>query len=239
MINIYGAPLSQPTRAVMWVCIELGIEFMLVNVDAVKGEHLTADFLGKNPNAKFPVLETQDIVLWESHAIMKYLIRKFNSNLSPDSPEDQARVDAWLDWKHTTLRVGAAGLVRRRVMAKLMKDYSKHSMSFDIKEIPESREVRILMESLKVLESQLENGGYVAGTSTPTLADIAIVCEIEQLEMLPKSEPPPFGSNFTTNFPNIARWQRAMHEMSGYKESHKGLAMALKGIERLRKKSKL
>lgn len=74
----------------------------------------------------------------------------------------------------------AAGIVRRRVMKNLMKDYSKHSMRFDLEEIPEAREARILTESLQRLEEQLQRSTCIAGPEV-SLADIALFTEVEQV----------------------------------------------------------
>ena len=65
-------------------------------------------------------------------------------------------------------------------MAKLMKDYSKHSLRYDLVEIPEEREVRILLSSLQVLNDQLGKTKFLVGNE-PTIADIAIATEIEQV----------------------------------------------------------
>ena len=76
-----------------------------------------------------------------------------------------------------------AGVVRRRVMKNLMKDYSKHSMRFDFDEIPESREARILTESLNTMNEQLKSSLYIAGQQM-TLADVALATEVEQVRAL-------------------------------------------------------
>jgi len=242
-IVVLGSPISQPTRAVLWLCEILGLKVKFQPVDSNKGEHVSPEFLELNPNAKFPVLKDGKFTLFESHAIMRYLFSKYGREntdyLYPKSDaEKRGKVDSWLDWKHTALRPGAAGIVRRRVMSKIMKDYSKHSMRFDLKEIPESREARILVDALKIMENQLSQTEYLTG-SEPTLADIACACEIEQLLMLPKTEPPPFGCDLASSFPKVDAWQSKMRQVTGFSNIHKSLHGACKGIEKMRAKSKI
>mmetsp|Transcript_4774 Transcript_4774/g.5896 ORF Transcript_4774/g.5896 Transcript_4774/m.5896 type:complete len:246 (-) Transcript_4774:136-873(-) len=240
---VMGSPISQPTRAVMWLCRLLNLQFEFKAVDSNKGEHISPEFLKLNPNGKFPVLLDGDFVLFESHAILRYLARKYkNQNTAYLYPEDNlaqcGKIDSWLDWKHTALRPGAAGIVRRRVMSKLMKDYSKHSMRFDLKEVPESREARILTGALDIMEQQLSQSTFLTGEKA-TLADIACSCEIEQLLMLPNTESPPFGCDLSVKYPKLHSWQSKMRQIEGFEKTHKALHGAVKSIEKMRAKSKI
>lgn len=150
-------------------------------------------------------------------------------------------MDQWLEWKHGSLRQGCAGIVRRRVMKNLMKDYSKHSMALVFKEVTEEREARLLVDALKVVEDQIKftNAFLVRGTNAPTLADFAVFEEIDQLVVLPSTEGPPFGSNIGEKFPNVEIWLNKIRAQPGYAEIHKALNDAAKGLEKMRQKPKL
>jgi glutathione S-transferase len=243
-VVVYGAPLSQPTRAVLWLAAWLGIACELRVVDSTKGEHRAATFLRLNPNAKFPVLEDGALVLWESNAILRYLVARYGAGsraaeqLYPSEPARRAPVDAWLDWKLSNIRLGAATVVRRRVIAKMGINYSQHSMVYDLAEIPEAREARILMESLALMEQQLASTAFIAGAE-PTLADISLAVEVSQLLLLPQSEGPPFGGALNPQFPKVHAWFAKMRQQPGYDSSHKAFGGVVAAVDKMRKAAKL
>jgi len=237
---VYGSYLSQPTRLVLWTCALRNIPVELKRVDAGAGEQRTPEFLKMNPNAVFPVLEDKSsgFILYESNAIARYLCGE-TSNLYPKDAKVRALVDQWLEWKHGALRQGCAGIVRRRVMKNLMKDYTKHSMAQVFVEVKEEREARQVLEALQILEDQLaKTKSYlVQGTSEPTLADLAVFEEVEQLRMLPSTEGAPFGSKLDDKFPNVVSWQGRLRQLPKYDEIHKDLIMTVKKLEQMRQKS--
>jgi len=239
-VTVFGSYISQPTRAVLWTCHLLKINVDFQKVDVGKGENTTREYLDLNPMAQFPVLKDGDYVLWESHAIMRYLCNKYSdgTTLYPSSPQERGKVDQWLDWKHGFLRAGGAGITRRRVMSKLMKDISHHSMRYDLVEIPEEREARLLLKSLTILETQLGKTRFITNSQSPTLADLALVCEFEQLFMLAADLEPPFGCDFS-KYPLLSQWVSNMRLVDGHSTTHKDLSNAIKLVAKLRKQSKL
>ena len=234
--------MSQPSRLVMWTCHRLGLDFEFNQIKVDQGDHTTEEFLKINPNALFPVLDDEGFILWESHAIVKYLVEKYDpsgkSGLYPSDLKARANINKWLDWKHSNIRVGAAGIVRRRVMKKIMKDYSKHSMRFDLEEIPESREARILLKSLQIMDDHLARTPYFGGEKE-TLADLALCTEVAQLQVLPADEPPPFGGDLSKDFPARSEWMQRMINSAYFQESHKGFFQIKSVIDKMRAKSKL
>ena len=233
---------------VQWTAHAIGLDLEFVPVNTVKGDHRTKEFLKLNPNAKFPVLQDGDFVLYESNAMAQYLLAKYGNKsawaeaLLPSDVNTRASVWQWMDWKHGALRSGCSGIVRRKVMKKLLPDYSKHSMALDFVEIPESRQVREMLESLKIVEEQLSatKAFIVKGTTKPTLADIALFEEIDQLRILPAGAPPPEGRELAQNYPNIASWlQRVRAGVPGYDIIHATLNKTIDGVEQQRKAGKL
>ncbi|KAH9255276.1 hypothetical protein BASA81_006716 [Batrachochytrium salamandrivorans] len=242
MVILYGSPLSQPTRMVMWTLSVLNVKYEFKRVDAGKGEQATPEFLKLNPNAVFPVLveEGDGFALWESNAICRYLVAKHGngSQLVPSNLQQEAEMNQWLDWKHAGLREGFAGVVRRQVMAKMVG--KGHSMFKTFDEVKPEREVRLMLRSLEILEQQLTkaSGGFVVpGTGRPTLADLAVFEEVEQLKLLPQTLPPPMGGDLTKQFPQITAWQeRVRQTVPGFAEVHKELLGASKKLEEMRQK---
>lgn len=223
----------------MWTCKMLSLPYEFKRVDAGKGEQKSPEFLKLNPNAVFPVLVEGDFVVYESNAICRYLCSKQSGNavardLYPENAQTRALVDQWLDWKHGSLREGCAGVVRRQVMAKMVG--KGHSMFQTFDEVKPEREVRQLTFALQVLESQLgkTNAFIVQGTVKPTLADVAVFEEVEQLKLLPK------GGNVDKDYPKIALWQEKVRtSLPSFTEVHKDLLGAAQKLEDMRNKPKL
>ena len=65
---------SQPSRAILTLCEIENIPFEKIEVNLALREHLSPELKKINPSLKVPVLITNDnFVIFESHAIMKYL----------------------------------------------------------------------------------------------------------------------------------------------------------------------
>ena len=65
------------------------------------GNH-TPEYNKLNPNELVPTMIEDDLVLWESNSILRYLAAKHGKFL-PADPGNRARSDRWLDWALTTL----------------------------------------------------------------------------------------------------------------------------------------
>ncbi len=65
-MKLYNANFSPNALRVRAVAHELGVDLEIVQVDIRAGDNRAAEFLARNPNAKVPVLEDGNFVLWES-----------------------------------------------------------------------------------------------------------------------------------------------------------------------------
>lgn len=74
---------------------QLGIPYRRVELDILKGETRTTEFLAKNPNGRIPALSLEDgTVLSESDAILFYLAE--GTPFLPDDRLGRAQVLQWL-----------------------------------------------------------------------------------------------------------------------------------------------
>lgn len=74
---------------------KLGFAVERIELDIVKGETRTPDFLAKNPNGRIPALELADgTILAESNAILWYLAE--GTPYLPDSRLERAQVLQWM-----------------------------------------------------------------------------------------------------------------------------------------------
>eukprot|EP00512_Aurantiochytrium_limacinum_P003978 CAMPEP_0171505042 /NCGR_PEP_ID=MMETSP0958-20121227/11961_1 /TAXON_ID=87120 /ORGANISM="Aurantiochytrium limacinum, Strain ATCCMYA-1381" /LENGTH=225 /DNA_ID=CAMNT_0012041059 /DNA_START=32 /DNA_END=704 /DNA_ORIENTATION=- len=196
-VKVFGAILSQPTRAVLWTCKLVGIDSTLEKLDSTKGEQTSAEYLKLNPNGKFPVLVDGSFVLCESHAIMRYLVDKFADKRRQDELYPMSNLQQRLQ-----AYTGALSLSK-------ISDMSKHSARLDLEQIPMERDQRVLTSSLNIMEDQLNKTPFIAGTNHVTLADIALFTEVDQLQMLDPKRTPPNGSDFHAAFPAISAWSES------------------------------
>ena len=97
-MRIYGDRISGNCLKVKWVCDHLALPYAWIDVDVVKGEARTADFLKLNPWGQVPTVVFDDgRTLAQSNAIMRYLAR--GSRLIPADAFAAAQMDAWLFWE--------------------------------------------------------------------------------------------------------------------------------------------
>ncbi|OKH32253.1 glutathione S-transferase [[Phormidium ambiguum] IAM M-71] len=74
---------------------QLNLPFQRIQIDILKGESRTPEFLSKNPNGRIPVLETETgQFLAESNAILFYLSE--GTDFLPNDSFEKAQVLQWL-----------------------------------------------------------------------------------------------------------------------------------------------
>ena len=74
-MRLYNVSYSGNSYKVRLLLAQLGIPYEIVEVDILKGESRTSEFLKINPNGRTPVLEDNGFILAESNAILAYLAR--------------------------------------------------------------------------------------------------------------------------------------------------------------------
>jgi glutathione S-transferase len=161
-MKLYNANFSR-VRA---VALELGIDLEIIEVDLRGGDNRSATFLSINPNAKVPVLDDDDFVIWESRAITSYLAsKKPERGLYPDDPKARAGVDQWLYWQ--TIHLGPA--MQKLSFERFLKP--KFGMG-DPDQAVIDAELKNVDQFLAVLEIGLEGKDWIAGDLS--VADFAL-----------------------------------------------------------------
>ena len=239
-MEVYGDLLSQPTRLVLQVAACVNVPVTFKRADMVGGELATKEFRAMNPNGQIPVLAEGKYYLFESNAISKYIIGDRVTALYPKDAKVRGHVDQWLDWKHGNLREGCTGMLRRMMLKKAPVDALPEKLQRTFKEVPMEREARQMMDALKILEEQLSRTKLflVEGTKSPTLADLAVFEEVDQLCLLPAGAPPPMGSDLASAFPNVAKWIERVRDakLPGFDAIH---TILNKRREKLKSQAKL
>ena len=97
-MKIYGDTKSGNCLKVKWVCDRLALSYTWIEIDTLKGETRTAEFLGLNGAGQVPTIVLDDgRSLAQSNAIIRYLAR--GSDLIPADAFDAAKMDEWLFWE--------------------------------------------------------------------------------------------------------------------------------------------
>ncbi len=97
-MRIYGDINSGNCLKVKWVCDALRLPHSWIDVDTLKRETRTAQFLKLNSAGQVPAVEFDDgRTLAESNAIIRYLAR--GSDLIPADAFAAAKMDEWLFWE--------------------------------------------------------------------------------------------------------------------------------------------
>jgi glutathione S-transferase len=95
MLKVYGDRISGNCYKLKLLLTQLGRSFEWVDIDIVKGETRTPQFLAMNPNGRVPVLELEPGTwLAESNAILCYLAD--GTPYWPTAGLERARVLQWL-----------------------------------------------------------------------------------------------------------------------------------------------
>ncbi|VAH58595.1 unnamed protein product [Triticum turgidum subsp. durum] len=102
-VKVFGHPMLTNVARVMLFLEEVGAEYELVPIDFVAGEHKRSQHVQLNPFAKMPGFQDGDLVLFESRAIAKYILRKYGGTAGLDllgensGIEELAVVDMWTE----------------------------------------------------------------------------------------------------------------------------------------------
>ncbi len=105
MLKVWGRSNSINVQKVMWAVGELGLEHERIDLGGKYGGLDTPEHLDRNPHGLIPAIDDGGTVMWESHAIVRYLAAKYgDGTLWPSTPAGRAQADMWMEWAQTTLQ---------------------------------------------------------------------------------------------------------------------------------------
>jgi glutathione S-transferase len=93
-MKLFNVAYSGNSYKVRLLLSHLAIPCEIVEVDILKGESRTAEFLKINPNGRTPVLDDDGFVLAESNAILAYLAR--GTKYLPEERQKFALIFQWM-----------------------------------------------------------------------------------------------------------------------------------------------
>lgn len=160
-LTIYGDGKSGNCLKVKWTAEKLAIPYRWLELDVLRAETRTPDFLALNPAGQVPLVILPDgRALAQSNAIIVHLAE--GSALIPSDPYDRAKMFEWLFWEQYSHEPYVA--VARFQMAYL----GKPREDLDAKLVERGR------AALQRLEDGLEDTPFLVGDNV-SLADVSLV----------------------------------------------------------------
>jgi glutathione S-transferase len=188
VIRLLGRQTSGNVQKVVFCLEELRVPYKREDYGRQFGNTLTDEYRKLNPNAKVPTMIDGDLVIWESHTILRYLAAVHGPNLTGATPGERSMVERWMDWLLGALNTPYVAVFRdaKKAPGERAPDFAAQSAD--------------LVAQLKILD------GHVAGREwfaldRFTIADIALGSIVKRCLEFPIERPP---------CPELTRWQAAI-----------------------------
>lgn len=200
MLKVWGRRSSFNVQKVLWLVGELGLAHEHVPAGGSFGGLDAPSFRAMNPHGRVPVIADGELVVWESHAILRYLAARYDTGgFWRVEPSERARIDGWMDWSQTALQpdflVGVFwGYYRtpepQRNWAIIRDKIARCAQHFEL------------------LDNILGHRPFLRGNSL-TLADIPAGTSLYRYFELEIDRP---------TVPNVEAWYRRLQERPAYRE---------------------
>ena len=96
MLKIYHAPQTRGFR-VIWICEELSVPYEIVPVDFAAEYRATPEWRALNPVGKVPVMADSDMVMFESCAMLQYVLDRYGGGRLQPARDDPGYAH-YLQW---------------------------------------------------------------------------------------------------------------------------------------------
>uniref|UniRef100_A0A2M3ZGK7 glutathione transferase n=1 Tax=Anopheles braziliensis TaxID=58242 RepID=A0A2M3ZGK7_9DIPT len=195
-IKLYTAKLSPPGRAVELTAKVLGLELDIVPINLIAGDQLKEEFRRMNPQHTIPLIDDNGVILYESHAIIIYLVTKYakDDSLYPTDPATRAKINAALHFDSGVL------FARTRF-------YVEPILYHGSPDTPQDK-IDNLYRAYQLLNDTIVSD-YIVGNSL-TLADISCIATISSMHA--------FFPIDAGKYPQLAAWvDRVSKQLPSYK----------------------
>lgn len=199
MITIWGRQSAFNVQKVLWLAEELSLEYQHINIGGSYGGLESPEFLSMNPLGKIPVVKDKDLVIWESHTILRYLAATYGDEmLYPQIPKDRTMAERWMDWSHTALQPA---------FMQLFWNYYRTPKNQQISAVI-SKAALDCDKQFSILDQLLIHQSYLAGQHF-SLADIPAGTTLYRY----------FNMGYpVTEYPNIIKWYQRLQERSAFQK---------------------
>jgi glutathione S-transferase len=200
MLTIWGRRSSFNLQKVMWLVDELGLTHRHIEAGGRFGGLDTAEFRAMNPHGRVPVINDDGAIVWESHAILRYLAARHGGGpFWHDDPAERSLADRWMDWSQTTLQPDF-------LMGVFWGFYRTPEAQRDLPAI--SNKVERCARHFALLDCHLADRAFMRG-DTLTLADIPIGTSLYRYFNLDIARP---------SVPNVEAWYARLQARPAYRQ---------------------
>jgi len=188
VIKLLGRKTSGNVQKVLFLLEELRLPYTREDYGRQFGNTLTDAYRALNPNAKVPTMLDGELVIWESHSILRYLAALHAPALHGTTAAEKSQVERWMDWNLGALNTPYVAVFK------------------DVKNAPEARaadfaeQVKTLIEQLKILDGQLAKREWLA-LDKLTLAEISLAPVVKRCLAFEIERP---------SLPALEKWQAAI-----------------------------
>ncbi|XP_078149034.1 putative glutathione S-transferase GSTF1 isoform X1 [Carex rostrata] len=211
-MKLYGLPGAPCTARVLLCLEEVGAEYELVKLSMPTGEHKGPAHLARNPFGQIPALEDGDLVLFESRAISRYVLRKYKTNgsdlLKEGNLSESAMVDVWLEVEAQQYNPAISPIVYQSFILPKMRGATPDQAIIDTN-------LEKLKKVLEVYEARLSKSKYLAGDFV-SLADLSHFSYTNYLMATP------YGSVFES-YPHVKAWWDDITSRPAFKKVASGI----------------
>lgn len=231
-LHLYHADMSNYAMRVRLALEEKSLEWTSHLLNLMKGENLTKEYFGINPNGVVPTLIDNGTVIIDSADIIDYLDKKFSpGSLRPSSAKDEKPMYEWMamatdnhlsikTYMYANLGKISGGMKRtEEEMVEYRKNqtfdkallafHERYNSSEGLSKEDIDKATAVVDGCFEKLDAHLSNHDWLAGEAF-SLADIAW---IPQLVVL-KAANYPFE-----NYPNLEKWKNAIVQRPSFKKA--------------------
>jgi glutathione S-transferase len=188
VIRVLGRQTSGNVQKVIFCLEELAIPYVREDFGRQFGNTQTDAYRKLNPNAKVPTLIDGDLVIWESHTILRYLAAVHRPALTGATPAERTLVERWMDWLLGALNTPYVAVFKdaKKPAAERAADFAAQSAD--------------LLAQLKILDGHLAGRQWLA-LDRFTIADMALGSIVKRCLEFPIERPA---------FAELTRWQKSI-----------------------------
>lgn len=153
-MKIYYAPNTRAVR-IVWLCEELGLDYALEPFTLGDPRMRAPEYLQVHPLGRVPVLEDGDIRIFESGAIVEYVLARYGDGRLVPDPATPAFAD-YLQWLHFAEGMLMPPVNTLVVETILLPEEKRNQVNVD-------RATKLLARMLGVVDKALDGRDYLAG----------------------------------------------------------------------------